>query len=97
MQWCSSDSLPCATPVSLREQLVYIAPLQVARYISITFDFFSCSKFYTMAPESMQAIKIVSPGKAEIQTAPMPKLRDHYILVKVRAVAINPTDWYHAL
>lgn len=47
----------------------------------------------TMLPETMQAIKIVSPGKAEIQDVPLPKLPDHFILVKVRAVAINPTDW----
>jgi NADPH:quinone reductase-like Zn-dependent oxidoreductase len=47
-----------------------------------------------MAPENMQAIKIVSAGNAEIQTAPLPELRDHFILVKVNAVAINPTDWY---
>ena len=47
-----------------------------------------------MAPENMQAIKIVSVGNAEIQTAPLPESRDHFILVKVNAVAINPTDWY---
>lgn len=47
-----------------------------------------------MAPENMQAIKIVSVGKAEIQTTTLPELRDHFILVKVNAVAINPTDWY---
>jgi NADPH:quinone reductase-like Zn-dependent oxidoreductase len=46
-----------------------------------------------MTPETMQAVKIVSVGKAEIQTVPLPELRDHYILVKVQAVAINPTDW----
>jgi hypothetical protein len=38
----------------------------------------------------MQAIKIVSAGKAEVQNVPVPTLRDHYILVKVSAVAINP-------
>ena len=47
-----------------------------------------------MTPKTMQAIKIVSAGKAEVQTAPVPKLRDHYIFVKNTAVAINPTDWY---
>jgi NADPH:quinone reductase-like Zn-dependent oxidoreductase len=47
-----------------------------------------------MTSETMQAIKIVSVGKAEIQTVPLPKLLDHYVLVKVNAVAINPTDWY---
>jgi NADPH:quinone reductase-like Zn-dependent oxidoreductase len=46
-----------------------------------------------MTPETMQAIKIVSAGKAEVQTVPVPKLRDHYILVKTSHVAINPTDW----
>lgn len=46
-----------------------------------------------MTPETMQAVKIVSVGKAEVQNAPVPELRDHYILVKVNAVAINPTDW----
>jgi NADPH:quinone reductase-like Zn-dependent oxidoreductase len=47
-----------------------------------------------MTSKTMQAIKIVSVGKAEIQTVPLPELLDHYILVKVNAVAINPTDWY---
>lgn len=47
-----------------------------------------------MTSETMQAIKIASVGKAEIQTVPLPELLDHYVLVKVNAVAINPTDWY---
>lgn len=42
----------------------------------------------------MKAIKVVAPGKAELQSVPLPKLRDHYVLVKVACVAINPTDWY---
>lgn len=47
-----------------------------------------------MAPSSMKAIKIVEAGKAEVQEVPLPKLRDDYVLVKVKAVALNPTDWY---
>lgn len=43
----------------------------------------------------MQAIKVVEAGKAEIQSVPLPKLRDDYVLVKVAAVALNPTDWKH--
>jgi len=43
----------------------------------------------------MQAIKIASVGSAQIETVPLPKLLDYYILVKVNAVAINPTDWKH--
>ncbi|KAM0716781.1 hypothetical protein Q7P37_008226 [Cladosporium fusiforme] len=48
-----------------------------------------------MTPQTMKAVKIVSPGKAEVQTVPVPRLRDNYILVKVKSVAINPTDWKH--
>jgi NADPH:quinone reductase-like Zn-dependent oxidoreductase len=44
----------------------------------------------------MKALKVVGPGKAEIQEVPVPKLRDDYVLVKVHDVALNPTDW-HAL
>lgn len=45
-------------------------------------------------PKTMKAIKVVEPGKAEVQDVPLPRLRDDYILVKVKAVALNPTDWY---
>jgi NADPH:quinone reductase-like Zn-dependent oxidoreductase len=40
-----------------------------------------------------KAIVYVEKGKAAIQDVPIPKLRDDYILVKVNAVALNPTDW----
>jgi hypothetical protein len=41
----------------------------------------------------MKSIKIVSAGKAEVQDVPQPEARDDCILVKVAAVALNPTDW----
>ena len=41
----------------------------------------------------MKAIYIVEQGRAEVQEVPAPKPRDGYVLVKPRAVAINPTDW----
>lgn len=44
-------------------------------------------------PSKMKAIKIAGVGKPEIQEVPVPKLRDDYALVKVKAVALNPTDW----
>jgi NADPH:quinone reductase-like Zn-dependent oxidoreductase len=47
------------------------------------------------AAMSTKAITYVEKGKAAIQDVPMPKLRDDYILVKVKAVAVNPTDWKH--
>ena len=45
----------------------------------------------------MKAITIVKDGedqKAELQDVPLPKLRDDYMLCKVNAVALNPTDWF---
>jgi NADPH:quinone reductase-like Zn-dependent oxidoreductase len=38
------------------------------------------------------AIVVVKPGEAAKQSVSVPKLRDDYILVKVKAVALNPTD-----
>ncbi|KAH7417245.1 chaperonin 10-like protein [Cadophora sp. MPI-SDFR-AT-0126] len=35
------------------------------------------------------------PGEAAAVEAPVPALRDDYILVKTKAVALNPTDWKH--
>lgn len=43
----------------------------------------------------MKAITIKAPGEAVVEDAPIPKLRDDYILVKTAAVALNPTDWKH--
>lgn len=44
----------------------------------------------------MKAIKVQSQGKASIVSdAPVPKPRDDYLLVKVHAVGLNPTDWKH--
>ncbi|KAH8595746.1 chaperonin 10-like protein [Bisporella sp. PMI_857] len=34
-------------------------------------------------------------GEAQITDIPIPKLRDDYILIQVKAVALNPTDWKH--
>ncbi|KAL4731709.1 hypothetical protein ACLX1H_000689 [Fusarium chlamydosporum] len=42
-----------------------------------------------------KAIVMVEKGKAAIQEVPKPKLRDDYVLIKVNAVGINPTDWKH--
>jgi NADPH:quinone reductase-like Zn-dependent oxidoreductase len=41
------------------------------------------------------AIVVQKPGDAAKQEVSVPKLRDDYILVKVKAVALNPTDWKH--
>jgi NADPH:quinone reductase-like Zn-dependent oxidoreductase len=44
-------------------------------------------------PGAMKATKVIDTGKAEVQDVPLPKMRDDYVLVKVHAVALNPTDW----
>ncbi|KAI9677234.1 MAG: hypothetical protein M1822_008183 [Bathelium mastoideum] len=44
----------------------------------------------------MRAIKIFGHGDARVvKDAPIPELREDYILVKVHSVAINPTDHKH--
>lgn len=47
-----------------------------------------------MAPKN-QAIVVTSPGQASIEEVPIPKLRDDYIIVKVKAISVQPTDWKH--
>ncbi|KAF4966843.1 hypothetical protein FSARC_5522 [Fusarium sarcochroum] len=41
----------------------------------------------------MKAIRMQRPGEAAVDNVPIPQLRDDYILVKTRAVALNPADW----
>lgn len=42
----------------------------------------------------MKALKCTGVEQAEVQSVPLPELRDTYVLVKVNAVALNPTDWF---
>ncbi|KAK4163394.1 chaperonin 10-like protein [Cladorrhinum sp. PSN259] len=46
-------------------------------------------------PNEIKAVVIAAKGKAEVQTVPLPTLRDEYILIRTAAVALNPTDWKH--
>ena len=40
------------------------------------------------------AVVILAPKQgAGIQTVPIPKLREEWVLVDVKAVALNPSDW----
>ncbi|KAL7920942.1 chaperonin 10-like protein [Trichoderma austrokoningii] len=45
------------------------------------------------APQTSKAIIKEAPGKGAILERPTPKLRDGFVLVKTKAVSINPTDW----
>lgn len=40
-----------------------------------------------------RAIYATAVGKAEIKDAPKPALPAGYLLIKTKAVALNPTDW----
>ncbi len=44
-------------------------------------------------PKIMRAIIFRSKNSASIESIPLPPLRPTYLLVKVDAVALNPTDW----
>lgn len=53
-----------------------------------------------MAPTTCQAVVCPSapasgeqPVRAQVQTVSVPQLRDGLVLVRVKAVALNPTDW----
>lgn len=44
----------------------------------------------------MKAIKIVGSRRAKVTAkAPMPELPPDCVLIKTKAVALNPTDWKH--
>lgn len=40
-----------------------------------------------------KAIICTAAGQAEVQDLPTPRIRDGHILVRTKAVALNPTDW----
>ncbi|KAI1131754.1 GroES-like protein [Nemania abortiva] len=42
---------------------------------------------------STKALVIVEKKKVEVKELPLPKLTEGHVLVKVRAVGLNPTDW----
>lgn len=43
---------------------------------------------------TQRGLQVQGPGSAKVVSdLPIPKLRDDHIIVKVAAVALNPTDW----
>ena len=60
-----------------------------------TYNYSSHLSSYSRAKMTTKAIVFVEKGKAEIQEVSIPKLRDDYVLVKVNAIGVNPTDWKH--
>ncbi|EMC98222.1 hypothetical protein BAUCODRAFT_66865 [Baudoinia panamericana UAMH 10762] len=45
-------------------------------------------------PSTMKAV-VINGNTAAVKDHPVPKLRPTYLLAKVHAVALNPTDWKH--
>ncbi|KIM27903.1 hypothetical protein M408DRAFT_70528 [Serendipita vermifera MAFF 305830] len=46
-------------------------------------------------PSQHRALVVTEKGKVGVKVQPLPKFSDEEILVRVRAVALNPTDWKH--
>ncbi|EJD46154.1 GroES-like protein [Auricularia subglabra TFB-10046 SS5] len=46
-------------------------------------------------PQTHQALAVVEPGKVEVTSKPLPVLEPDSVLVRVHAIALNPTDWKH--
>jgi NADPH:quinone reductase-like Zn-dependent oxidoreductase len=46
-------------------------------------------------PKTTKAIVVVELTKAAVRDVLVPKARDGWVLVRIKAVAINPTDWKH--
>ena len=62
----------------------------------------STPAFGTMSvPSTHRALTVVErgdqatnkPGRVEVQERPVPTLRENGVLVRVKSVALNPTDW----
>jgi len=46
-------------------------------------------------PQTQKAYTCLSPGVGHVQVKPLPILDNTGILIKIKAVALNPTDWKH--
>jgi NADPH:quinone reductase-like Zn-dependent oxidoreductase len=44
-------------------------------------------------PTTHRALVVTEKGKVALKEVPIPKLEDDQVLVRVKAVAINPIDW----
>lgn len=60
---------------------------------STSVNFTTFNRYLSM---SSKAIVVKAVGQAAIENVPKPKLRDDHIIVKITAVALNPTDWKSA-
>lgn len=48
-----------------------------------------------MAPPSTVKAITINGNKAQVAEIKLPKIRPTYLLAKVEAIALNPTDWKH--
>ncbi len=44
-------------------------------------------------PSTHNALVVIEKGKVAVKQQPLPKFNEDEILIRVRAVALNPTDW----
>lgn len=43
--------------------------------------------------ETMRALKIMGRGQIEVRKVLVPQLEPDTVLIAVKAIALNPTDW----
>jgi hypothetical protein len=75
--------------------LSIFTPLAKPNYSSFHLRTFSIpSNNITMSvPQTTKAVKKIAQGQAVVQELPIPTLPQGHLLVKTKAVSINPTDW----
>lgn len=60
------------------------------------FEIMAAEKTKAADGKTQKAVVLCGPGEANLVTGrAFPTLRDDYIPVKTKAVALNPTDWKH--
>ena len=45
-------------------------------------------------PHTHKALVVVDKGNVEVRSKPLPVLEPDTVLVRTKAVALNPTDWF---
>lgn len=92
--------LACSIVYILIYFLLLLSLIQIQLNIRCVLLFKNSINSHQRSPHQRKMSKNIviatqKPGEAAAVEASVPVLRDDYILVKVKAVALNPTDWKH--
>lgn len=84
--------------VQLKGKFNHTLVIQNIFYSSLFSQFLGFSSYFKdllLNLSKNYAVVVTKAGEVTAEEVPVAKLRDDYILVKVKAVALNPTDWKH--